>query len=131
MAFAEIATDLLVALRSGVPDLAFKGYSSTDHLHGTLSGISAKEFLGRWVRDPPGLGAFSGGGVLFRYDAQADTLWSSLTLDESVLVNRGLFVALLATWDGTRVSVEDFATKATSLTVRVSEELGLSVRESG
>lgn len=104
--FSQASADALEAVRSHIPNVAFRTYSLGVALHGTIEGISAREFVSKFVtRTPEKLGPPIGTGVVFYYGPEADRLLSALTVDLSAVVSDGVFVRANVVWDGAKIAI--------------------------
>src|SRR5207249_4341337 len=98
---------LIGAVQAHDERAAFSGFTIAVRYHGKLSNGSANDFTRSLTKLPDGLKA-TGTGVVFYMGASDDgRISSSSTLDLSGIVPDGLFVNIVATWDASRVKVED------------------------
>ena len=66
-------------------------------------------------------------GAAFYYGAKADAFWSSVTLDSSVVVENGLFLALRSGFDGQQLSMENLLARIGRMTDEVLQALDLEL----
>ena len=126
--FKAAIVDTLRAVKDYQRDLSFRAFVIAFGLHAKLEGMSARDFLVRFVTNTPGnLGASTGFGAAFYFGPHENRLLSTITVDASALVPDGLFVRINTVWDPDRVAIDSLADVADSYTRQVLESLGLQL----
>jgi hypothetical protein len=109
----EISLELLAALHRTDDHVSFQAYSVAAGYHGTVEGLSTKEFLSRFSTSAPqNLGPILGSGVVFYYGPHGNRMTSSITLDLSGVIADALYVKVEAVWDASQVQNEEFEKSA-------------------
>lgn len=105
--------DTLVTLRDAIGG-DYRAYGAALNLHGTLENQPARTFIGRLIAPTPAqLGPLTGNAVAYYLSPTLDgRIAGSLTLDASALVPDGLFARPLATWDASRVALDQLPVRA-------------------
>lgn len=123
----EAGVDVLEAVKAHVPGISFKAYTLAMGLHGTLDGMSAQEFLSRFVTvAPKNLGPPIGSGVVFYYGPEGERLLSSVTVDLSALISGGLYIRAQVVWDGSKVAIQALPAMGDKHVREVLAQLGLT-----
>lgn len=107
-----VAAALQQASRNG---LRFKTHAVSCTCHGSIEGMNAAEFIGRFVPKPPaieGLGDHLGTGVAYYFGEARPTVSSTLTLDASQAIQGGLYVRVFAVVDETAGTFTEIHTLA-------------------
>lgn len=103
------AKETLACLRETI-GTEYRAYAVTLNIHGVMENQSAKVFLGTLVAAPPAAaGPIVGNGVGYYFAGAGDRIGSSLVLDTSALVPDGLYAKPQATWDASRLSLDELA----------------------
>jgi hypothetical protein len=91
----------------------YRAYAMSMNIHGLLENQSGKAFLARLVSPPPpDAGPVVGNGVAYYFASSGDRIASSLALDVSAIATDGLFARPQATWDSSRLPLDQLAERA-------------------
>jgi hypothetical protein len=120
--------DTLVAVREAIGS-DYRAYAAALSLHGTLENQTARAFVGKLITPTPAqLGPLTGNGVAYYLSPTIDgRISGSLTLDVSSLVPDGLFARPLATWDASRVTLEQLPVRAEDFVRQALGAFGLEL----
>jgi hypothetical protein len=111
--FTELALISLGAIASSAPNNPFKTYSLSVNLHGSVEGVTTRDFLSRFAPPPlKTLGAPLASGLVFYYGAEAERVSSFVTLDLSGVQADALYTRLYVVWDAGRISPQDLPAAA-------------------
>lgn len=106
------ATETLACVRETI-EAEYRVYAVTLNIHGLMENQNAKAFLGKLVAAPPAAaGTIIGNGIGYYFSSVGDRSASSLVLDASALVPDGLYAKPQATWDASRVPLDQLAERA-------------------
>lgn len=84
------------------------GYIATLNVHGSLDGMTAAEFIGRFFKSrPKGLGTDTGGALGFYYGVDGPRLNCSVILDGSVLVQGGMYARISVAYDAKQIKPDE------------------------
>lgn len=125
---AEFMAHLLEGIASHQPSL--QGFDADLRVHGSLDTKTSNEFLETWAgRVPENLGPNLGSGVVFYFGPHAGRSISSVTLDNSALVQGGLFIRTRAVGDAAALGGRELGEIADSYFLNVLHEVGLMTTE--
>lgn len=120
--------DVTRAVKEHKPDLSFKAFAVASAFHAKLEGLSAREYLARFVTEAPqGLGPSTGSGAVFYYGAEGSRLLATVTADMSAVVPDGLFVRIYGIWDSARIEIDALAGTADAFVRQALEKLDLQL----
>lgn len=121
------ATDTLACVRESIGN-QYRAYALSMNIHGLLESHSAKTFLGRLISAPPTeIGPVVGNAVAYYLAPSEERVSASLTFDVSAITTDGLFVRPQATWDASRLSLEQFPERAETFVRRALGSFGIEV----
>lgn len=119
--------DLIAALQSHKPEMAFSAYSVALAYHGRLGTGTAKDFTAALTAVPTGLSAPTGAGAVFYYGPEEGRTSSAVTADLSAVVADALFFRTLVIWDASQVPLGEVRTRMSEYMDRVFEAFGLNI----
>lgn len=120
--------DILRAVTEYRPELTFKAFAVGVGLHAKPEGQTSREYLARFVANPPqNIGASTGNGVVFYLGPEGDRMWSSVTADVSVVVQDAMWLRILGTWDAKKVLPNLLPGIVESFVQQVLEKLDLQI----
>lgn len=91
----------------------FRAYAVGMNIHGLTEDPNARAFLAKLVSAPPAAaGATTGNGVAYYFASLGERIASSLTFDVSTVAPDGLFARPQATWDASRLPLEQLPERA-------------------
>ncbi len=102
--FKAAIIDVLKAIKEHRPNLSFRAFALAVGLHSKLEGLSARDYLARFVATAPqNLGPSTGNGVVFYYGPEGDRLLSSVTADISAVTQDAVSLRIHGMWDATKI----------------------------
>ena len=105
----------------------YRAYAMSMNIHGLLENQSAKAFLRRLVTAPPADVSIIGNAVAYYFSPVDDRSASSITFDVSATAADGLYARPQATWDATRLPLEQWAERAEEFVRRTLGSFGIEV----
>ncbi len=125
--FVAAVVDTLDCIRQNVGG-QYRAYGIAMNIHGLLENQSARAFVSKLVSPPPaGAGSVTGSAVAYYFAPAEDRVASSLTFDVSAVTPDGLYVRPQATWDASRLPLEQFAERAEDYIKRALGSFGVEV----
>lgn len=108
----------------------YRAYVVALNIHGLLENQSAKTFLGKLIAAPPAdVGPVTANAVAYYLAPAAERIASSLTLDVSAVAPDGLYARPQATWDASRLPLEQLAERAEEFVRHALGSFGVEVPE--
>ncbi len=105
--FKAAILDVLKAVKEHRPNLSFRAFALAVGMHAKIEGLSARDYLSRFVATAPkNLGPSTGNGVVFYFGPEGDRLLSSITADISAVVQDAIALRIHGMWDATKVSAD-------------------------
>jgi len=126
-AVTAASLDTLTCIREHI-GREYRAYALSMNIHGPLEGLPARTLLARLVTTPPAdIGLVTGNAVAYYLGALEERIAGSLTLDVSAIAPDGLFARPQATWDASRMPLEQFAERAETFVRRTLASFGIEI----
>ncbi len=118
----------LGAVRTQHPDVSFRAHALLFAAHGSLEGVSAKDYVCRFSANvPTGLGPSIGSGTVMYFGPEGERLLSSVTVDLSAIVSGGLYFRTHVVWDAKKVEIGALPKLVEAFLKQALGEIGLEL----